>query len=194
MLPKSTFTQLSLNSLNAKRLRTKANEGLNFISQLYKIETKIRDLPIENRLKYRLEESKPILDSFSAWLSEQSLLALPKSKLGQAIEYAINQWDYLKNYVLDGRLEIDNNRTERSIKLFVMGRKGWLFSNTPKGADASAVIYSIIVTAKENKLKPFDYLKYLLEEIPSFENIQDEGLDHLLPWSASLPQDIKQKK
>ena len=74
-----------------------------------------------------------------------------------------------------------------------MGRKGWLFSNTPKGADASAVIYSIIVTAKENKLKPFDYLKYLLEEIPSFENIQDEGLDHLLPWSASLPQDIKQK-
>ncbi len=179
---------------NSKRFRTKANQGLKFISQLYKIESKIKDLSIENRLKYRLEESKPILDCFSAWLNEQSLLTLPKSKLGEAIQYAINQWDYLINYLLDGRLEIDNNRTERTIRPFVTGRKGWLFSNTPKGASSSSVIYSIVETAKENKLKPYDYMKYLLEQIPNIEIDQIDTLDKLLPWSKSLPNSIRFNK
>jgi transposase len=171
---------------DSKRLRTKTNEGLSFISELYKIESKIKDYPIEKRLEYRLEKSKPILDRFSAWLDEQAAISLPKSKLGEAIQYTINQWDYLKNYLLDGRLEIDNNRTERSIRPFVTGRKGWLFSNTPKGATSSAIIYSIVETAKENKLKPYDYMKYLLEQIPNMDD-----LDQLLPWSDTLPNYIK---
>lgn len=85
-------------------------------------------------------------------------------------------------------------RTERSIKPFVMGRKGWLFSNTPKGADSSAIIYSLVETAKGNQLKPFDYMKYLLEQLPNIEHDQAELLDHLLPWSESLPKEIKQNK
>ena len=94
---------------DSKKLRTKANEALKFIQQLYKIESRIKDLSIEERLKIREQESKPLLDAFSAWLNKQSELTLPKSKLGEAINYTINQWDYLKNYILDGRLEIDNN-------------------------------------------------------------------------------------
>ena len=89
--------------------------------------------------------------------------------------------------MLDGRLEIDNNRSERSIKPFVIGRKNWLFSNTPKGAIASATIYSIVETAKENRLKPFEYLKYLFEQLPNLEIKDQNAVDTLLPWSALLP-------
>jgi len=85
---------------------------------------------------------------------------------------------------LDGRLEIDNNRSERSIKPFVIGRKGWLFCNTPRGARASAIVYSIVETAKENGLIPLEYLRYLFERLP---NLGDGNLDELLPWSTSLP-------
>ena len=97
------------------------------------------------------------------------------------------------NYLLDGRLEIDNNRCERSIKPFVIGRKGWLFSNTPKGAKTSAIIYSIVETAKENKLKPFEYLKYLLDTIPNIDINNPNELDKLLPWSDTIPVDCKLK-
>jgi hypothetical protein len=95
------------------------------------------------------------------------------------------------NYLLDGRLENSNNRAERSIKPFVLGRKGWLFSNTKNGAQASATIYSIIETAKENKLKPFDYLTYLLDQLPSIDVENIIELDKLLPWSESIPESCK---
>jgi len=177
----------------AKRHRTIANKGLSFISQLYKIEQKIRDLSIEERLEHRIKESKPVMDAFSVWLHEQSALSLPKSKLGQAIQYTINQWGYLENYLLDGRLEIDNNRSERAIKPFVMGRKAWLFSNTPKGARASAILYSIVETAKENKLKTYEYFKYLLENIPNIDIDYTTEIDSLLPWSTQIPEEIRLK-
>ena len=91
--------------------------------------------------------------------------------------------------MLDGRLELDNNRSERSIKPFVIGRKNWLFSNTPRGAKASATIYSIIETAKENGLNPFAYFTWLFEELPQLADPKDpQALDKLLPWSDALPQ------
>jgi hypothetical protein len=96
----------------------------------------------------------------------------------------LEQRPYLENVFLDGRLELSNNRAERSIKPFVIGRKNWLFSGAAKGARASSVIYSVIETAKENGLKPFEYLKYLFETIP---NIESAKLDSLLPWSDCLP-------
>lgn len=108
--------------------------------------------------------------------------------LGQAIAYSLNQWDKLTAFLQDGRPEIDNNRSERSIKPFVIGRKNWLFANTPCGAKASATICSVIETAKENGLNPFQYLKYLFEQLPQLANPKDpEALDQLLPWSSSLP-------
>jgi hypothetical protein len=97
------------------------------------------------------------------------------------------QWDKLIAFLQDGRLELDNNRSERSIKPFVIGRKNWLFANTPRGAKASAITYSIIETAKENGLNPFQYLIYLFEKLPNLDPQDKNALDQLLPWSASLP-------
>jgi len=87
----------------------------------------------------------------------------------------------------DGRLELGNNRSERSIKPFVIGRKNWLFANTPRGARASAITYNIIETAKENGLNPFQYLSYLFEKLPNLDPEDSNALDQLLPWSNSLP-------
>ncbi|MGG1532150.1 IS66 family transposase, partial [Brevibacillus agri] len=106
----------------------------------------------------------------------------------QAIAYSLNQWDKLTAFLQDGRLEIDNNRSERSMKPFVIGRKNWLFANTPRGAKASAIIYSVIETAKENGLNPFKYLTYLFEQLPQLPDLKNpETLDSLLPWSPWLP-------
>jgi transposase len=101
----------------------------------------------EDRYTIRQERSHPVLDAYLAWLRQQRSRTLPKSALGQAITYNLNQWDKLTAFLKDGRLEIDNNRSERSIKPFVIGRKNWLFANTTRGAKASSVIYSVIETA-----------------------------------------------
>jgi transposase len=177
-----------------KTARTISNKGLEFCNRLFKIEQDISNLTLEKRYSIRQEHSRPVLDDFLAWLHESKEKVLPKSKVGEAITYCLNQWPYLVNYLLDGRLENSNNRAERSIKPFVIGRKSWLFSNTKNGAQASATIYSIIETAKENKLKPFDYLTFLLDKLPSInvENITE--LDKLLPWSESIPESCKLKK
>ena len=158
-------------------------EGLTFCNRLFDIERELADATPEERYKVRLEKSVPVLNAFSTWLESQSPRVLPKSLLGQAIRYCQSQWGKLRNFLLDGRLEIHNNRSERSIKPFVIGRKGWLFCNTPRGARASAVVYSIVETAKENGLIPFEYLRYLFEKLP---NLGDGDLDELLPWSKSL--------
>lgn len=129
-----------------------------------------------------------VLGEFYTWLKTQSAIMLPKSTFGKAVQYCLNQWEKLQGFLLDGRLEIDNNRAERTIKPFVIGRKNWLFSNTPRGARTSAIVYSIVETAKENGLKPFDYFTYLLEQIPNI-NVNDvTALDSLLPWSETLPE------
>ena len=112
-----------------------------------------KNSPPEERTKQRLKEEKPILDAFLAWAD--SVSAAPKSALSKALHYLKEQWPYLLRYLEDGRLELSNNRAERSIKPFVIGRKNFLFANTPLGAQASAVIYSLIETAKETGLDPF---------------------------------------
>jgi transposase len=164
-----------------------AKEGLNFCNQLFAIEREIKDLPYEDRYDIRLERSRSVLDAFSVWLSTQQKRVLPKSAFGQAITYCRNQWDKLEAFLLDGRLEIDNNRSERSIKPFVIGRKNWLFANTSRGAKASAIIYSIIESAKENGLNPFPYLNYLFEQLPNVDTQDPDIIDRLLPWSTTLP-------
>jgi len=158
-----------------------SEKGLNYCNELFKLERDFIDLSFEDRYKKRLELSKPIFDDFYRWVT--SVKALPKSTLGTAINYVKEQKPYLENIFLDGRLELSNNRAERSIKPFVIGRKNWLFCNTKKGANASSVIYSIIETAKENKLNPFKYMKFLLERLP---NISISQISELLPWNVSL--------
>lgn len=171
-----------------------AKTGLNFCNQLFAIEREIKDLSYEERYKIRLERSQPVLDAFSVWLREQTPKVLPKSALGKAIKYCRNQWDKLVVFLEDGHLEIDNNRAERSIRPFVIGRRNWTFSNTPRGAKASAIIYSIVETAKENGLIPFIYLTYLFELLPNIDTKDTNVLDQLLPWSESLPEACRLKK
>ena len=111
---------------------------------------------------------------------------LPKSLFGIAVNYGREQWTKLICFLEDGRIELSNNRAERSIKPFVIGRKNWLFANTPKGARASAVIYSLVETAKENKLAPYAYLNHLFERLPNLESRDADTLDQLLPWNVNL--------
>jgi len=168
-----------------------AKLGLDYCNRLFSIERQLKDLSDEERYIKRLELSKPVLDEYSNWLKGQRHHTLPKSAFGQAITYCLNQWDNLNHFLLDGRLEIDNNRAERSIKPFVIGRKNFLFSNTPRGAGGSAIIYSIIETAKENHLKPFKYLQYLFERLPNVDTTDVAVIDTLLPWSGTIPADCK---
>ncbi|WP_206920471.1 IS66 family transposase, partial [Alicyclobacillus suci] len=111
---------------------------LEYCNRLFKIERGLKDMTPEKRYEQRLEQSRPVLDAFLPWLEFQKENILPKSALGEAVNYCLRQWGKLTVFLEDGHLEIDNNRGERSIKPFVIGRKNFLFSNTPRGARASA--------------------------------------------------------
>ena len=164
---------------------TITEKGLEYIGKFFKLEKEFADLPADKRFHARLEKSKPITDAFFDWVS--SLNALPKSALGTAVTYTLNQRPYLENIYLDGRLEASNNRAERSFKPYVIGRKNWLFADTIQGAEANAICYSILESAKENHLSPFDYLEFLFNKLPNC-TFYDNEIDNLLPWSESLPE------
>ena len=165
---------------------TPAHVGLAYCDTLFKIERDLHDATPEERFAGRNVRSREILDKMRVWLDKMEAQVLPKSALGGAITYCRNQWSKLNTFLLDGRLEIDNNRSERAIKPFVIGRKNWLFSNTARGAQSSAVIYSLVETAKENGLAPFPYLTYLFEQLPNINLKDTEALDLLLPWSEPI--------
>lgn len=170
-----------------------ARTGLDYCNDLFRIEQDLKDATPEWRYQQRLEKSQPILVKFHAWLKRMGRETLPKSTFGKAIKYCLNQWDSLNNFLLDGRLELDNNRAERSIKPFVIGRKNFLFSNTSKGARSSAIIYSIVETAKENGLKPYDYLLHLFETMPNLPKDNPDAIEQLMPWSPTLPESCRKK-
>lgn len=173
---------------------TAARTGLQYCNELFKVERGLKDSTAEERRAGREEQSRPVLDAFSVWLQEQSAQVLPKSALGKAVKYCENQWNKLSVFLTDGHLELDNNRSERSIKPFVIGRKAWLFNNTPRGARASAITYSLVETAKENDLDPFMYLEYLFEQLPNIQVDDPDTLEALLPWSEHLPEDIRRRR
>jgi len=158
----------------------KANMALNYIQKLYRLEIKLKDKTSEEKYQGRQEKAKPLLAQFYQWLEKANIP--PKTALGKAIQYCKNQWHKLSRYIEDGDLNIDNNRAERAVKPFVIGRKNWMFSNTANGARASALLYSIIETAKANGLISFDYLMHCLEQLTN------PGLDieTLLPWNVKL--------
>ena len=153
-----------------------------YCNKLFAWEERFKNLSTEERTKQRLKEEKPILDALLAWTD--SVSAAPKSALGKALHYLREQWPCLLRYLEDGRLELSNNRAERSIKPFVIGRKNFLFANTPLGAQASAVIYSLIETAKETGPDPFRYLTGLLKTAPTLDRTVDGWAQPLLPTNA----------
>lgn len=164
-----------------------SRQGLEFCNRLFAIERDLAQVTPDERFKERQNRSQPVLDAFLAWLQAQSPKALPESGLGKAATYCLNQWDKLTAFMADGRLELSNNLSERSIKPVVIGRKNWLFANTPRGARASATIYSIVETAKENGLSPFAYLCYLFEQMPNIDVGDISVVDRLLPYSDEIP-------
>ena len=164
-----------------------------YCSRLFKLEQAFAELTPEERYEKRLEQEKPVLDALLSWANEMQAKTALKSALGRAIHYLLEQWPYLTRYLEDGRLELSNNRAERSIKPFVMGRKNWLFANTPGGAQASAVIYSLIETAKENALDPYRYLPWVLQNAPQLSETGKAWAEKLLPARAPKECYVPQK-
>ena len=160
------------------------------IQAIYREEGKLNDLSSDERLKQRQAVIKPLVDAFFAYL--KTINVSKKDKFGDAVGYARNQEKYLRVFLTDGDVPIDNNASERAIRGFCIGKKNWQMIDTIHGAKSSAVIYSIVETAKANNLKPFDYVQHLLEEIPKHMNDKDcSFLEDLLPWSEKLPAGIR---
>jgi len=157
--------------------------GKRYCDKLFELERKLADMSPRERFENRQKLSKPVMDEFFAWI--EALEPMLKTPIGVAAHYAISQREYLERYLLDGRLELSNNRAERSIKPFVIDRKNFLFANTPRGAKASAVMFSLIETAKENELNPFSYLTYIFQNAPNWDiRNRMDMLELLMPWNA----------
>ena len=160
------------------------------IQAIYREEGKLNDLSSDERLKQRQAVIKPLVDAFFVYL--KTINVSKKDKFGDAVGYARNQEKYLRVFLTDGDVPIDNNASERAIRGFCIGKKNWQMIDTIHGAKSSAIIYSIVETAKANNLKPFDYVQHLLEEIPKHMNDKDcSFLEDLLPWSEKLPAGIR---
>lgn len=173
---------------------TTAYQAMARIGMLYKIEEMIRDKSPEERYQERQKQAKPLLDAFFGWLHTLEDAVDRSSKIGEAVLYALNQETYLKRYLEDGHLSIDNSSAERALKNFAIGRRNWLFSKSIRGAQASAVVYSITETALMNGLKPYNYLTYVLEKMKNLGAFPEKDeMKQLLPWSSSIPENCRSK-
>jgi hypothetical protein len=178
----------AIKAMPAKQKRagkvSKADVALSKIRKLYTIEDQIKKLTPQQRRQQRQEKSLPVLNDFKMWL-EKNITRLPKDSLTyKAMYYTLNQWALLTGYCNDGHCHISNILAENAIRPLAIGRRNWLFSDTPKGAQASATCYSLIETAKANGLEPFAYIKYVLQHIASADSV--EKLEALLPWNARV--------
>ena len=165
-----------------------ADQGWVWIQKLYGVERAVRDASAQQRYAYRRQHAEPILKDLRTWLDESQPLVPPATATGKALHYLHNEWPKLVRYLDDGRLEIDNNRAENAIRPFVTGRKNWLFSDSVRGVKASAILYSLIETAKANQLEPYTYLRRLFTELPKANTI--EAIEALLPGNISAAQII----
>jgi len=167
-----------------KGKRGRADEAVSLIGKLYGVERQYKDAAPEVRHLARQQSSVPVLAALHAWMLQHTPLVTPKSALGTALAYMGNLWAQLERYTERGDLPIDNNRCENAIRPFVIGRKAWLFSDTPAGAHASAVIYSLVQTAKANGLEPYTWLRQVLRDLPAAKTVED--VEALLPWNLRL--------
>ena len=157
--------------------------ALGYIGKLYGIERQLKDASPDRRRQVRQEDSRAVLEQLRAWLDKTLHQVLPKGALGKALGYLDRNWDKLTVYVDDGRLSIDNNTAENAIRPFVIGRKNWLFSDTERGAKASAALYGLIETAKANGLEPYAYLQRVFEQLPAAQSLEE--VESLLPWNLN---------
>lgn len=167
-----------------KGKRGKADEAVSLIGKLYRIEREHKDATSEVRHLARQSSSAAVLAELHAWMLKQTPLVIPKSALGTALAYMGHLWPQLTRYTERGDLPIDNNRCENAIRPFVIGRRAWLFSDTPAGARASAVIYSLVQTAKANGLEPYTWLRRVLRDLPAAKSV--DAVEALLPWNLRV--------
>jgi transposase len=171
-----------------------ANIALDYIEKLYKNEKKVKYkfLSPDKALEYRRELSQPVINEFKNWLDKTKPLTDPDGYLGQAVNYTLNEWPKLIKFLDDLNIPLDNNDIERAIRPFTVGRKNWLFSGSPRGASASAALYSLIETAKACRLEPYWYLYYLFFKLPKMKT--DEDLKTLFPQNLEHHQIYKQTR
>ena len=169
------------NTEDAKQSNTA--KGLAYCNKLFSLEKESKTLELKERYIFKQEKIKPMFDEFLTWLNQASINALPQSKYGKAITYAINQLPQVMHYLDKAELDIDNNRAERSIKPFVTGRKNWLFNHSVDGAEASARLYSIVQTCMLNNVNPYNYLSDTLTKLANMTINQDTDVESLLPWN-----------
>ena len=176
----------------AKQKDSRAYLALTMIQAIYREEKQLKDLPAEERKNRRQLSVKPLVEAYFTWVRENLPKVPQKSKTWEGFNYSLNQEKYLKVFLDDGEVPMDNNAAEQSIRGFCIGKKNWVMIDTITGAKSSAIIYSIAETAKANNLKPYDYFEYLLTEIPKHLDDTDRSfLDDLLPWSPSLPENCR---
>lgn len=177
-----------------------AYKALTRIGAIYKLEEALKDLSPEDRLKERQTSIKPLVEEYFAWVKEilAQEVALPKGATAKGLNYSVNQEEYLKVFLTDGEVPIDNSASERALRNFTIGRKNWMTINTVRGAQASAMIYSLTETARANNLNVYYYIKHLLTELPLLidkdGNIEQSLLEPLMPWSKTLPADCYSKR
>lgn len=177
-----------------------AHQALELIAKIYQADEKLKELSPEERLRRRTIEVSPLVEAFFAWVREQlaSKKLLPKGKTVEGLNYCLNQEKNLKVFLLDGNVPIDNSASERAIRPFCVGKKNWVLINSIKGANASAICYSLAESAKANGLKPYYYFVHLLTELPKQMdengNIDSSKLDDLLPWSNDLPEECYKRR
>lgn len=172
-----------------------AYQALDRIASIYALEDEWKELTPEERLSRRKEHSAPLVEAYFAWVKSIDPETVVSENTRKGLRYSVNQEKYLKVFLEDGNVPIDNSSAERTIRPFTVGRGNWHLIDTINGANASAAIYSIVETAKANKLKPYEYLKYLLEEVCKHQDDTDMAfVDDLLPWSEMLPDYCKKAK
>lgn len=190
----AALTALKKDFTKEQLKETVAYQAMTRIGILYKVEELIKNKTPEERYEERQKQSRPVVDALFEWLHSMEDSVDRSSLIGDAILYTLNQEAYLRRYLEDGHLSIDNNSAERAIKNFAVGRRNWLFAKSIRGADASAVVYSITETALLNGLKPYVYLTYVLDQLRQMGPFpKPEKLDRLLPWSDDLPDEFRTK-
>ncbi len=170
---------------------TFADKAVKKISKIFHEDNKLKDLEPEERLKKRQKDIKPLVDDYFDWVRKNQPYVDPRSQTGKAFSYSLNQEKYLRTFLDDPMVNMDNNQAERAIRPFTVGRKNWVMIDTIRGAEASAVLYSLAETAKANNLRTYDYFCYLLTELPKYiHDFETDIPESLFPWSEQFPKEL----
>ncbi len=192
---KRKYTDIVKADGQKKSKGTVSSKAVKMITRIYYENNKLKDLSPEERLKGRQDKIRPLVDTYFEWIRRNQAYVDPSSQTGKAFAYSLNQEKYLRTFLDDPMLVMDNNTAERAIRPFTTGRKNWVMIDTVKGAEASAVLYSLAETSRANNLRSYEYYRYLLTELPKYvQDFRTEIPDSLFPWSENFPKELFREK